>query len=133
MFFFQRPFRRSASLRVGPAALAVGRRVYVTSSGGGRARVALTDDGSTIAVATLADGTEVEILAWRPLGSVGTRYRVRSTGDGCEGWLAAVNLRSSRLRAPKPATAGLPATVAAPRLARNGRASRRRRVGPRAS
>ena len=44
---------------------------------------------------SLGDGAEVEILAWRPLGARGTRYRVRAQEDGHEGWLAADALRQT--------------------------------------
>ena len=56
------------------------------------------------------DGVEVMVMAWKPGGSNGTRYCVRSTGDGVEGWLAAVNLRRARTVAPLPP--GLPAKSA---------------------
>jgi hypothetical protein len=119
MYFSQRSFRRPASARVGPAAIAVGRRVYVACSGDRRARVELTDDPSTTAATSLADGTEVEILAWRPLGSTGTRYRV-ATRDGREGWLSAGNLRSSQSAVPAaPAAPALPARASAPLRKRN--------------
>ena len=83
-----RPARSTAPV------LSVGRRVFVNcpSEQSGRAR--LLDDAGNPAALSLPDGTEVEILAWRPRGS-GTRYRVQSTRDGLEGWLAADNLRAS--------------------------------------
>jgi hypothetical protein len=77
--------------------LAVGWRVLVVSPAGRGPRVALTDSDGTTAVATLADGVEVEILAWRPRRSGATLYRVRPTGGGTEGWLSGVNLK------PRPA------------------------------
>src|SRR5439155_19735387 len=43
----------------------VGSRVLLRAAGGS-GRVTLTDDAGTSAVATLADGIEVELLAWRP-------------------------------------------------------------------
>jgi hypothetical protein len=71
------------------------------------------DDAGTSALTSLADGTEVEILAWRPRGAVGTRYRVRLTRGGLEGWLESVNLRPalSALVAVRPEPA--PPTVTA--------------------
>jgi hypothetical protein len=60
--------------------------------------VVLTDHAGVDCSSSLVAGTEVEILAWQPRGSSGTRYRVRSTRDGLEGWLAAGNLR----RPPSP-------------------------------
>jgi hypothetical protein len=113
MSFSNRPFRRPSPPRVTASVLAVGRRVYVASSGGAPALVPLTDDDGKSSVASLADGTEVEIRAWRPLGSSGTRYCVRSTADGVEGWLQVCNLRGSRIPvAPPPAAP--PAAYPAP-------------------
>ena len=36
----------------------------------------------------------VEILAWRPGGTRGVRYRVRATDNSAEGWVAVQSLRS---------------------------------------
>jgi hypothetical protein len=123
---FSQSYRRPAPAGARGPVLAVGRRVYVARSGDGPARVTLTDDAGANALATLADGNEVEILAWRPLGS-GTRYRVRCTRDGVEGWLGVGNLRSAQL-AVAPALAG-PAAPAAgsapPRAGRSEAAGRR--------
>ena len=83
MHFAQGPVRRFSSARPHGSIFAVGRRVYVAGSGALDGRVALTDDAGENAVATVADGTEVEILAWRPRGSAGTRYRVRSHDLPC--------------------------------------------------
>lgn len=102
MSFSNRPFRRPSPPRVTAAVLAVGQRVYIARSAEGSAFVALTDDSGKDPVASLADGTEVEIRAWRPLGSSGTRYSVRSTTDGVEGWLAAGNLRGTRIPVSPP-------------------------------
>jgi len=71
--------------------LSVGRRAYVNCRG----RVALAEDDGRTSPNSLADGAEVEILAWRPLGARGTRYRVRAQQDGHEGWLAADALRQT--------------------------------------
>jgi hypothetical protein len=88
-------FRVAPLVRTQASVFAVGRRVYVSCAGDHLAPVALTDDGGADARTGLADGTEVEILAWRPGKSRGTRYRVRATRDGLEGWLAVDNLRST--------------------------------------
>lgn len=105
MPFSHRPFRRFSPARGGAFVLAVGRRVYMARSEGGPARVTLTDDTGANELSTLKDGNEVEIIAWRPGGS-GTRYQVRSTGEGREGWVAVANLRRTRLAAaPAPAAA----------------------------
>lgn len=95
MGMFQGSFRRRLTVRVRSSVFAVGWRVYVVCTGDRRARVALTDDTGADTVTGLADGTEVEILAWRPRAS-GTRYRVRAMRGGCEGWLAAGSLRGGR-------------------------------------
>ena len=92
---FQSWFRAAPLVRTQASVFAVGRRVYVACAGDGLAHVALTDDAGADARTRLADGTEVEILAWRPRGFHGTRYRVRATCDGLEGWLAVDNLRST--------------------------------------
>ncbi len=110
---FSPSFRRPSPARARGPVLAVGRRVYVARSQDGPARVTLTDDAGANALATLADGNEVEILAWRPRGS-GTRYRVRSTRDGLEGWLGVGNLRSARSAvSPTPTAPTAPAAPAA--------------------
>jgi hypothetical protein len=75
--------------------------------------VALTDDAGADARTHLTDGTEVEILAWRPRKFDGTRYRVRATREGFEGWLAGDNLRSTPVailapREPPVATESVP-------------------------
>jgi hypothetical protein len=55
--------------------------------------VTLTDDSGTNVLATVADGVEVEILAWLPRRGGDTRYRVTPTGGGVEGWLGAASLQ----------------------------------------
>ena len=83
------------------SAISVGRRVYVNCRG----RVALTEDDGRVSETSLADGVEVEIVAWRP-GGAGTRYRVRAREDGHEGWLAADALRPTAMAiANEPAMA----------------------------
>jgi hypothetical protein len=77
--------------------LAVGWRVLVVSPAGRGRRVTLTDSDGTTAVGTLADGAEVEILAWRPRRSGTTLYRIRPTGGDTEGWLSGANMK------PRPA------------------------------
>ena len=81
-----------------PPVLGVGWRVLVASQSAGD-RVTLTDDTWVSALATVADGAEVEILAWRPHRGSDTRYRVVSTGGGVEGWLGGASLRT-RPRSP---------------------------------
>ena len=90
------------------SALSVGRRVYVNCRG----RIPLTEDDGRLSVTSLADGAEVEIVAWRP-GGAGTRYRVRARDEGHEGWLAADALRATAtVMAAEPAAATKPAAAA---------------------
>ena len=107
MTFARSTIRRSSTDTI---VHAVGQRVYVNRSGSSLAHVELMNDKGTTAVASLGDGVEVMVMAWKPGGSNGTRYCVRSTGDGVEGWLAAVNLRRGRTVAPSPPA--LPAQAA---------------------
>jgi hypothetical protein len=80
--------------------------VYVNCRG----RVALANDDGHPSKHHLGDGAEVEILAWRPLGQRGTRYRVRAQEGGHEGWLAADALRQTAAPvAEEPAAAEKPA------------------------
>jgi hypothetical protein len=61
------------------------------------------DERGTTTAGGLGDGTEVEVLAWRPRGSAGTRYRVRARENGSDGWLGADELRKTAVRpAPTP-------------------------------
>ena len=118
------PVQRQASV------FAVGRRVYVACVGNRLAHVALTDDAGADARTHLTDGTEVEILAWRPRKFDGTRYRVRVTREGFEGWLAGDNLRSTPV-AISPPMERPAATASVPRAMGLGDAGRR--FGQRAS
>jgi hypothetical protein len=75
--------------------LAVGQRVFVNTLGERSGSVALGDvSGKILSAINLLDGTEVEVVAWRPNGRSNTRYRVQSS-QGADGWLAAENLRSA--------------------------------------
>jgi len=105
--------RASRSPNDGPVH-AAGWRVLVTCPAGGSKRVTLTDSDATTALATVAVGVEVEILAWQP-GAKGTRYRVRSTDGGVEGWVGAASLKP-RLRPPSSAGAGTAAPSARVRI-----------------
>ena len=102
---FQRWSRATPPVRRQVSVFAVGRRVYVACSEDHPAPVTLTDAAGTNALTRVADGTEVEILAWRPRGSDGTRYCVRSTCNGVMGWLPVDNLRNTRAAIPVPAEA----------------------------
>ena len=125
-------FRAAPLVRTEASVFAVGRRVYVSCAGDRPAEVALTDDSGADAPTGLADGTEVEILAWRPRGSHGTRYRVRATRDGREGWLAVENLRGTPSTVSAPVASAPAATDPAPsRTTASGDSKRRfgQRVG----
>jgi hypothetical protein len=76
-----------------------------------RPPVRLTDQYGKFPAVQLRDGAEVEVLAWRPRGSAGTRYRVRDQADGADGWLGADELRTTAIRpSAKPAPAESSAT-----------------------
>ena len=93
---------------------AVGQRVYVNRSGAGVAHVDLMNEDGTAAIAKLADGIEVMIVAWKPRGATGTRYCVRCTADNVEGWLQAANLRRTQTVVPASAAPVVPARPARP-------------------
>lgn len=95
-----------------PPSLGVGSRAHVMCSAGESAGVTLTDDSGTSVLTTVADGAEVEILAWRPRRGADTRYRVVSTGGGIEGWLGAKNLRPRAQPVPSPKAPASAAPVA---------------------
>jgi hypothetical protein len=89
--------------------LAVGQRAFVQSPPNVSYGVLLTDDHGNPGAVALRDGTEVEVLAWRPRGSTGTRYRVCDRSDGADGWLAAEELRATAVRTtPEPPPAAPP-------------------------
>lgn len=119
---FQPPRGPMPSMRpsrsTGPV-LSVGRRVFVHCPGTPGRTIELTDEAGRAGGSTLTDGAEVEILAWRPRGSGGTRYRVQAKEAGIEGWLGVDNLRPGLTPAP-PAAPAAARTVAAPVAASNG-------------
>lgn len=132
MGFSRGPMRMPSPSRIRGAVFAVGRIVHVTSAAGRSITVTLTDDNGDKALATVGDGTEVAIVAWRPSGAGGARYCVRATDSGVEGWLPVGNLRGKELTIV-PATPTVPVarvTAAAPLRIANppaGRAARPRR------
>jgi len=93
--------------------LSVGRRVFVHCPASPGKTVELTDDAGC-GSAMLADGTEVEIVAWRPRGATGTRYRVQGTDRSFEGWLGGDNLRAPEPVAPKAPVTAPPAARTVP-------------------
>jgi len=57
--------------------------------------VPLTDTNGQPLANDLADGQEVEIVAWRPRSREGLLYQVRRLADGNEWWIGAHCLRRS--------------------------------------
>ena len=85
--------------------LCVGSRGVVRADGSKGSVTLMSEDGLT-SLATLSDGVEVEIVAWRPRRAGGTMYCVRQTSGVAEGWVAAVSLRPHPIPArPKPTPA----------------------------
>jgi len=71
----------------------------------------LTDDDGKKPIASLRDGTAVVILAWRPAAGGTTRYRVRATDSGFEGWLPVGNLRGTEAAVTSAPPASPPPAV----------------------
>jgi hypothetical protein len=113
MGFARSSFRAPRPAGSKAAVFAVGRRVYVASTNDRSVSVTLTDDGGKTPVANLGDGTEVAILAWRPGWSGNTRYHVRTTSSGVEGWIPVGNLRGT-VAAVVPGVAALAVPTARP-------------------
>ena len=109
MGFPRGPLRAPAPARIRASVFAVGRRVYVACAGDRSARVMLTDSAGKRPLASLGDGTEVAILAWRPGWAGTTQYRVRATDSGLEGWLPVGNLRSTEAASSSAPTPPPPA------------------------
>ena len=104
MVFPRGPVRAPRPVRTYAAVFAVGRRVYVAGASDRSTRVTLTDEAER-PLASLNEGDEVTIVAWRP-GWAGTaRYCVRVTDSGREGWLPVGNLRSTQAAISSPPTA----------------------------
>jgi len=97
------PPRNPAPARDTRPVLSVGRRVFLNCPKGDHRRVTLTDDAGQSTRHSLADGVEVEILAWRPRAPGGARYRVQVMGgDRIEGWLGAADLRPALVPVTSP-------------------------------
>lgn len=102
--------------------LPVGRRVFVHCPTNPGSTVELTDDAGCGSGAMLTDGTEVEIVAWRPRGATGTRYRVQGKDRGVQGWLGGDNLRAPvPVTPPKSPVAVAPAAAEKAAPAKTGR------------
>ena len=125
MPFPRGPLRGPAPVRIRAAVFAVGRRVFIGGAGDRSAHVTLTDDADRPR-ALLSEGAEVTIVAWRPGWASTTRYCVRVTDSGLEGWLPAGDLRSTKAAlssppAAPPPPAARPATLRAGDSGRSGR------------
>jgi hypothetical protein len=94
---------------------AVGHRVVIEAPAGRVRTVTLMDALDVVACGTVANGAPVEILAWQPAGTKGTRYRVRSASDGIEGWLNGRELRAVERPAPARPIAKPAQPASAPR------------------
>src|SRR5262245_66020293 len=103
------PFARMPPPRIPGDAivLAVGSRGVVQADGSKGSVTLMSEDGLT-QLATLPDGVEVEVVAWRPRRAGATMYCVRQTSGVAEGWITAVRLR------PHP-TPARPKTVVRPK------------------
>jgi hypothetical protein len=58
--------------------------------------VPMTDAAGMPIANDLADGQEVEIVAWRPRAREGVAYHIRRRTDGSEWWIAVAYLRHLR-------------------------------------
>jgi hypothetical protein len=94
--------------------IAVGRHVFVNCPGSLSGSVVLADEsGKVLSTVHLADGAEVEVVAWRPRVAGEAYYRVRAPSSGADGWLAGVNLRSALISLPAPEPPAVQATPVA--------------------
>jgi len=101
MPFSQARVRVPSPPRVRVAVFAVGGRAYTAGAGGRAGRVTVTDDKER-PLASLSEGAEVMILAWRPGWNGTTRYSVRVMDSGLEGWLAVGDLRRTKAAIASP-------------------------------
>ena len=85
-----------------PPAIVVGQHVFVHCPDDRHGSVVLSDrNGKDLRSAVrLADGVEVEVVAWRRSVAGSAHYRVRAASTGADGWLSAVNLRDAPVPLP---------------------------------
>jgi len=128
MAFRGGPIRAPVPARIRVAVFAVGQRVYMGGAGDRPERVTLMDRADKAALTSLADGAEVTILGWLPGWAGTTRYCVRVTDSGLEGWLPVGDLRGTETSLP-PAAPPLP--VVDPALRAGALEAVGRQFGPR--
>jgi hypothetical protein len=87
--------------------------VFVHCPGDQAGLVLMADEnGKVLSGLRLADGVEVEVVAWRPRVAGDAHYRVRTASTGIDGWLPGENLRSTAEPLPAAARSAPPtATV----------------------
>lgn len=106
------------------AVISVGARALIAPLAGTSAGT-LTDENGIATDQTLAADVEVEIVAWRPRGRGGNRYRVRSLADGVEGWIDGSMIRKQ----PRPAVPRRATKLPSGPMPRGGVSARPRRGG----
>lgn len=91
--------------------IAVGQRVFVNCPGNRSGSVVLMDQsGKVSSNINLADGVEVEVVAWKPGVAGDAHYRVRAPSDAADGWLSVANLRTALVPLPAPEPPAVQAT-----------------------
>ena len=110
MSFDNLPASKPAPRRAkGEAVFCVGWRAFVNwQPRGGQplAPLPLTNAEGNPVANDLADGQEVEIVAWRPRAREGLSYRVRRLADSSEWWIGAMYLRRLRDSASQAPASG---------------------------
>ena len=91
----------------------IGGHVFMHSRAGASRSVPLADEtGRELSGASITDGVEVEVVAWRPRGPTDTRYRVQTiAGEPLDGWVFAQELRRSLIPAAEAAASAPTATA----------------------
>ena len=117
MAFFPGPSSKPRAFRTlqgesrnGGPVFGVGMRAFVRDASGRKGLVVLNDVSGKVALGHLAEGAEVEILAWIPRRA-STMYRVHAREEGVEGWVGIANLRAETTIAGNPTIAPTPVWV----------------------
>ena len=96
------PPSKPTKRRAAPVVFGVGWRAFVhcpTLPGGEIPRTVPTlDSDGAAADNTLPEGTEVQIVGWRPKSRTGALYQVRLLSDGTEWWILGIHLRHRKER-----------------------------------